>query len=64
MPATAIERLAGSRYMSRLQSVLRSSFALNNFVYFGGGTTFGEAVILSEAKDLEAARRDPSLRSG
>ncbi len=33
-------------------------------VYFGGGTTFGEAVILSEAKDLEAARRDPSLRSG
>ena len=33
-------------------------------VYFGGGTTFERAVILSEAKDLAVARRDPSLRSG
>jgi O-antigen/teichoic acid export membrane protein len=43
MPATAMERLAGSRYMSRLPSVLRSQFALNNFIYFGGNFFAGLA---------------------
>jgi O-antigen/teichoic acid export membrane protein len=43
MPVTAMERLAGSRYMSRLPTVLRSPFALNNFIFLGGNFFAGLA---------------------
>src|ERR1035437_10696257 len=36
MSEPAIERLAGSRLLSRLPALLRTPFALNNFLYFGG----------------------------
>ncbi len=36
MSEPAIERLAASRLLSRLPPLLRSPFALNNFIYFGG----------------------------
>lgn len=43
MSEPAIERLAASRLLSRLPPLLRSPFALNNFIYFGGNFFAGLA---------------------
>jgi O-antigen/teichoic acid export membrane protein len=43
MSEPAIERLAGSRLLSRLPALLRTPFALNNFIYFGGNFFAGLA---------------------
>ncbi len=43
MSQPAIERLAASRLLSQLPPPLRSPFALNNFIYFGGNFFAGLA---------------------
>jgi O-antigen/teichoic acid export membrane protein len=43
MSEPAIEWLAGSRLLSRLPALLRTPFALNNFIYFGGNFFAGLA---------------------
>ncbi|HXO67090.1 MAG TPA: oligosaccharide flippase family protein [Candidatus Dormibacteraeota bacterium] len=43
MSAPVMERLAGSRLVSRLPPPLRTRFALNNFIYFGGNFFAGLA---------------------